>query len=295
MHFVGMRNRKATLLVAIGIPVAVIGWAAFRPELLFVNKSVNETGPAAAETLRTGSFESYAHETKGKATILKSAGSLVLRLSEFSTSNGPDVHILLSKTNDPQNIAGSIDLGSIKGNQGDQNYTLPAGTDPDQYNSVTVWCKRFDVSFGGASLSKSVSARFAPASGFQLATFSSEIMVTGGGYRGLGGRADIIEKSGQRFLKVSGVKPAPGRNLWLVKAEDARTTADVRGATKIDLGLVKTGVNYYSISKDIDVWLYRTAVIWDSKRKSSVATAPLRSAQEMAPKSGEVTSSLLYL
>ena len=148
-----MRNRKVTLLVAIGIPVAIIGWAAFRPELLFVNKSVNETGPAVAETLRTGSFESYAHETKGKAAILKSGGSLILRLSQFSTSNGPDVHILLSKTSDPKDIAGSLDLGSIKGNQGDQNYTLPAGTDPTAFNAVTVWCKRFNVSFGGATLS----------------------------------------------------------------------------------------------------------------------------------------------
>ncbi len=285
-----MRNRKATLVAAIGIPLAILGWAAFRPELLFVNKSVNETGPAVAETLRTGSFESYAHETKGKVTILKSAGGFVLRLSEFSTSNGPDVHVLLSKTSDPTNIAGSVDLGSIKGNQGDQNYTLPAGTDPNQFNSVTVWCKRFDVSFGGASLSKSVSARLAPASGFQLATFSSEIMVTGGTFRGLSGRADIIEKSGQRFLKVAGVKPATGRHLWLVKAEDARTTADLRGVAKIDLGLVKAGANYYPISKDIDVWLYRTAVIWDAKRMTSQATAPLRSAQETAPSSGQAST-----
>jgi len=285
-----MRNRKATFIAAIGIPVAILGWAAFRPELLFVNKSVNETGPAVAETLRTGSFESYAHETKGKAALLKSSGGFILRLSDFSTSNGPDVHVLLSKTSDPRDIAGSVDLGSIKGNQGDQNYTLPAGTDPNQFNSVTVWCKRFDVSFGGAALSKSVSAISAPSTGFQLATFSSEIMVTGGNFRGLSGRADIVEKSDQRFLKVSGVKPSAGRHLWLVKAEDARTPADVRGATKIDLGLVKAGSNYYPISKEIDVWLYRTAVIWDAKRVNVLGTAPLRSAQEMAPKSGQAST-----
>jgi hypothetical protein len=285
-----MRNRKATFIAAIGIPVAILGWAAFRPELLFVNKSVNETGPAVAETLRSGSFESYAHETKGKAAILKSAGGFILRLSDFSTSNGPDVHVLLSKTSDPMDITESLDLGSIKGNQGDQNYTLPAGTDPSQFNSVTVWCKRFDVSFGGAALGKSVTARFVPATGFQLANYSSEIMVTGGNFRGLSGHAEIVEKSDQRFLKVTGVKSAPGRHLWLVKAEDARTTADVRGAVKIDLGLVNAGSNYYPISKEIDVWLYRTAVIWDTNRKATLGTAPLRSAQEMAPKSGQAST-----
>ena len=48
--------------------------------------------------------------------------------------------------------AGFIDLGSMKGNKGDQNYDVPAGVDLDKYKSVSIWCARFGVNFGAASL-----------------------------------------------------------------------------------------------------------------------------------------------
>ena len=48
--------------------------------------------------------------------------------------------------------AGFIDLGSIKGNVGDQNYTLSPDVDLSKYRAVSVWCKRFSVNFGTAPL-----------------------------------------------------------------------------------------------------------------------------------------------
>jgi hypothetical protein len=44
------------------------------------------------------------------------------------------------------------DLGEIKGNRGNQNYELPDGLDLDRFRSVSLWCDRFDVSFGAAEL-----------------------------------------------------------------------------------------------------------------------------------------------
>ena len=48
--------------------------------------------------------------------------------------------------------AGFIDLGTIKGNIGDQNYSLGPEVDLSKYRAVSVWCKRFSVNFGGARL-----------------------------------------------------------------------------------------------------------------------------------------------
>jgi Electron transfer DM13 len=48
--------------------------------------------------------------------------------------------------------AGFIDLGTIKGNIGDQNYTLPRDVDLSKYEAVSVWCERFRVNFGAAPL-----------------------------------------------------------------------------------------------------------------------------------------------
>jgi hypothetical protein len=50
------------------------------------------------------------------------------------------------------NGGGYIDLGVLKGNQGDQNYEIPDTIDLSKYNGVSIWCKRFAVNFGGASL-----------------------------------------------------------------------------------------------------------------------------------------------
>jgi hypothetical protein len=153
-------------LVVIGIPVLVGAWWAFRPEKLFVNQKVNETAPVALsaepEPLYTGRLEGKVHQTSGRATIYKAAeGKMYLRLSDFTTSNGPDVHVLLVKAEDKaleQEIAkgnlDSVEIGSLKGNQGDQNYDLPATADLNQYQAVVIYCERFHAIFGVARLEK---------------------------------------------------------------------------------------------------------------------------------------------
>ena len=87
-------------------------------------------------------------------------GSQVLRLENLDTSNGPDLHLLLSDAKVTEGRSGwhvfddgrHLDLGSLKGNKGSQNYPLPAGTNLADYGSVSVWCDRFNVSFGAATL-----------------------------------------------------------------------------------------------------------------------------------------------
>jgi Electron transfer DM13 len=43
----------------------------------------------------------------------------------------------------------------MKGNQGNQNYHVPPDTDLGKYRSVSIWCRRFGVNFGAASLTPS--------------------------------------------------------------------------------------------------------------------------------------------
>jgi hypothetical protein len=162
---------KKTLLAVIGLIVLVGGWAAFRPELLFVNQTVSEGFPAAASrtasaaaapvTLASGEFRSVAHDGRGTATIYQlPGGKRTLRFTNFETSNGPALHVYLvaakdAADNDTVKKAGFIDLGPLKGNQGDQNYDLPAGVDLAKYQAVTVWCQRFSVNFTTAPLTPS--------------------------------------------------------------------------------------------------------------------------------------------
>ena len=161
--------RRRTWIVGL-VVLGAIGWYLFRPELLFVKTTVNESLPtevavqtdvagAKAESgaLLSGQFRSIAHETVGTAAVHDLGDRRVLRLTGFSTSNGPDVRVYLVAANDAADNetvtkAGFVELGKLKGTQGDQNYDIPAGLDLEKYRAVTIWCRRFSVNFGTAPL-----------------------------------------------------------------------------------------------------------------------------------------------
>ncbi len=155
---------KRNFMIGVGVIALAIAWYAFRPELAFINKQVNEQFQASGQkVLTSGSFKSLAHETKGTATIYSwTDGKQTLRLSEFETSNGPDVHVYLvaaadAPDNETVTTAGFIDLGSMKGNKGDQNYDIPPDLDLKKYRAVSIWCARFGVNFGSAPLAEASS------------------------------------------------------------------------------------------------------------------------------------------
>lgn len=160
---------KKLVYGAIILVAGIILWAAFRPERLFVNAKVNEGMPTAnaaasggaGKILASGNFHDVAHKGVGTATIYQLAdGTRVLRFTNFETSNGPDVHVYLVAANDASDSdtvkkAGFAEIGSLKGNIGDQNYQLSADLDLSKYHAVTIWCQRFGVNFATAPLSLS--------------------------------------------------------------------------------------------------------------------------------------------
>jgi hypothetical protein len=78
-------------------------------------------------------------------------GRLVLRVEEFSVTNGPDLFVVLSPEADGY-ADGSLNLGGLKATDGNFNYAIPEGTDLAQYRSAVVWCRSFNVTFAYATL-----------------------------------------------------------------------------------------------------------------------------------------------
>jgi hypothetical protein len=75
------------------------------------------------------------------------------------TSNGPDVHVAPVREDDraleQEVVKGElehVELGALKGNQGNHNYDLPATVDLHQYQAVAMYCERFHAIFGVARL-----------------------------------------------------------------------------------------------------------------------------------------------
>ena len=74
-------------------------------------------------------------------------------------TNGPELHVILSpnpapESRDDVHQPGYLDLGSLKGNVGNQNYEIPADVDVSALSSVVIYCSPFHVVFSIAPLKK---------------------------------------------------------------------------------------------------------------------------------------------
>jgi hypothetical protein len=126
--------------------------------------SATATAPAAPAgplVVAAGTFVTHEHGTSGTARLVRNPdGSHQLEIAGLETSDGPDLRVWLSDQQVRTGVAGwrvfddgrYAELGRLKGNRGDQVYRLDAGVDPAAFRSVSIWCKRFSVSFGAAEL-----------------------------------------------------------------------------------------------------------------------------------------------
>ena len=90
-----------------------------------------------------------AHDVSGTVSVIQAGNDTTLRFENFKVINGPDVHIYLSADSGAHDF---IDLGAMKANRGNINYTIPAGTDLGKYNKVLIYCKAYSVLFSSADL-----------------------------------------------------------------------------------------------------------------------------------------------
>jgi hypothetical protein len=157
------RKHKA-LTAIVAFIVLSAGWYLFRPEKLFINQKVNEAAPFSesqtAQPAYTGSLIGKLHDASGRATVYRNPdGTLTLRLTNFHTSNGPDLHLVLAAADDPALQSSTpgktlalLEVSPLKGNEGDQAYQLPPHADLAHYNTVAIYCERFRAVFGIAHL-----------------------------------------------------------------------------------------------------------------------------------------------
>ncbi|WP_435795313.1 DM13 domain-containing protein [Micromonospora taraxaci] len=181
-----LRSPLARAGLAAAVVVAIVALYWFQPWKLFTDTYVDDalppagptpaastpaattpspvtsaTAPAADQVLAAGEFVTHEHDTTGSAEIRRLAnGRHQLVIRDLNTSNGPDLRVWLTDQPVIHGTAGWkvfddgkwVELARLKGNKGNQVYDLPASADPADFRSVSIWCKRFSVSFGAADL-----------------------------------------------------------------------------------------------------------------------------------------------
>ena len=145
-------------LLGVGLGFA-IGIAAF--PFLFPPPEVNEqlVGKSEADVVARATFihanpSDPVHYGKGRATIY---GDLVRLEDDFEVGPGPKFHVYLVPEADVRpgtNVEETmfVDLGRLKAFTGSQNYRVPTGVNPRDYQSVVIWCEQFNVLISPAAI-----------------------------------------------------------------------------------------------------------------------------------------------
>jgi Electron transfer DM13 len=178
-----LRRPAFIVIAALAVVLFVFVLVWFQPQQLVLNREVNEALPGDSsqqiveenegkprsadgknanskpkiEVVAKGTFRALAHPVSGQAKVLDVSGDRYLRFEDFTVENGPDLRVYLSAapshSDGPAFGSDFIDLGSLKGNVGDQNYRIPAGAELSRFRSAVIWCRRFSVGFAGAPIS----------------------------------------------------------------------------------------------------------------------------------------------
>lgn len=148
--------------VALVIVVAVGLFAAplFLPEKA---KQVDEAALEGEATLVQGAFRGSAgHDVSGVVRIIEVDGVHYLRFENYEQTQGPDVFVYLTPSSSPDDydeiragvkirLGGGADGGEST-KEGSFNQRLPDDLDVSSFHGVGIWCDRFRVPFGYASL-----------------------------------------------------------------------------------------------------------------------------------------------
>ena len=112
-------------------------------------ESDDDMMPGEIVTLASGDFAGVSRYTiSGDALVLNDGSEQrFLRFENFESSNGPDLKVYLRAAD-----GAFVSLGDLKGNIGDQNYEIPPDVDLAVFDTVQIWCERFGVEFGNATL-----------------------------------------------------------------------------------------------------------------------------------------------
>jgi len=126
--------------------------------------SACQTPLTTAIAPRQGAFISAEHPTAGMAKLFNNPeGKVVLQFdSSFRTDAGPDLFVVLHRapnvvevTQPPTYALKEGDyviIAPLKSTTGEQSYDILSNINLGDYQSVAIWCRQFNATFGAAPL-----------------------------------------------------------------------------------------------------------------------------------------------
>ncbi|NJM48363.1 MAG: DM13 domain-containing protein [Alkalinema sp. RU_4_3] len=157
-----MSRKNNYAVAAILLPLTLIGASlvgtpalrSVQAEMMPMKKGGAMMGKQMKPSLG-GEFVAAEHPTKGAVTIAKENGKqYVVFNDKFKSDSGPDLYVLLHRQAKPDQykVDDYVSLGKLQQVKGSQRYMIPEDAKLADYQSVVVWCRKFNATFGYAPL-----------------------------------------------------------------------------------------------------------------------------------------------
>jgi hypothetical protein len=128
-------------------------------------RDASAAGPVGVRILGSGTFSDrdQVHRGSGQAILAQTpTGTTYLRFESFNVTNGPDLHVFLSRSDRPASSAEVHDgvyVGKLKAPEGAFHYELDPSADLAAIRSVVIYCVPFRVIFSSAPLAPAATRR----------------------------------------------------------------------------------------------------------------------------------------
>ncbi len=128
------------------------------PTTTTTTTTTTEAVPEGPVLLSSSEWISLGHPGTGTVLVYRQPdGSHVIRFEDLDVSNGPDLLVILSASplvddRGAYSATEYFSLGDLKGNKGNQNYEVSADVNLDDFQTVAIWCRRFNYTFNAADI-----------------------------------------------------------------------------------------------------------------------------------------------
>lgn len=113
------------------------------------SSAASSSSASSSTATLTGTFSGL-NGKKVAGTVMISGDTI--KLSGFSSDEGPDLHLYLTNGTDESAVAAGKEIMSVAHDKADQTFSLK-GIDVSRYANVVVHCDKAKATFGAASLS----------------------------------------------------------------------------------------------------------------------------------------------
>jgi len=159
-----MKFSRLAIAASLGLATMLVFGDRFTLNSADANTQAIETQATKPKVLSSGSFVDGEHPTSGTVRIVNRDGKRVLELDRaFKTStSGPDLVVILHRSGDvigstvppayPIKEGEYVVLAPLQKFSGAQSYAIPDNINLDDFKSAAIWCRRFNATFGAATL-----------------------------------------------------------------------------------------------------------------------------------------------